>query len=89
MGASGRGKSTFAARLSAKTGIPHCSTDDFYWKVKFTERNDKPKSIEDIRKVYEKEEWIVDGSSRFPSIIFSLPASWDGDMKDWSICGIF
>ena len=64
VGAAGRGKSTFAARLSAKTGIPHCSTDDFYWKVKFTEKNDKSRSIEEIKAVYLKDVWIVDGTSR-------------------------
>ena len=64
VGDAGRGKSTFAERLSAKTGIPCCSTDDFYWKVKFSEPNDKQKSIEDIRKVYAGSEWIVDGSTR-------------------------
>jgi len=64
VGDAGRGKSTFAERLSKKTSIPFCLTDDFYWKTKFTEANNKQKSIDEIKKVYEKEEWIVDGSTR-------------------------
>ncbi|MFA6365369.1 MAG: hypothetical protein WCW78_03135 [Candidatus Paceibacterota bacterium] len=64
VGDAGRGKSTFAERLSKKTGIPCCSTDDFYWKVKFTEPRDQQESVEQIKKIYEKDEWIVDGSTR-------------------------
>ncbi len=64
VGDSGRGKSTMAEKLSKKTGIPFYSTDDFYWKTKFTEVNDKQKSIEDIGKIYSNNEWIVEGGTR-------------------------
>ncbi len=64
VGDAGRGKSTFAKKLSEKTGIPSYSTDDFYWKTKFTEPNNKQTSITDIQKIYEQDEWIVDGSTR-------------------------
>ena len=64
LGDSGRGKSTFAKKLSEKTGIPFYSTDDFYWKTKFTEPNNKQQSIEDIGKIYDQNEWIVEGGTR-------------------------
>lgn len=64
VGDAGRGKSTFAEKISRETGIPFYSTDDFLWKIKFTELRDKLESIEGIRKVYESERWIVDGSTR-------------------------
>jgi adenylate kinase family enzyme len=40
LGDAGRGKTTFAEKLSKHTGIPHYSTDDFFWKVKLL-----PKSL--------------------------------------------
>jgi len=64
LGDSGRGKSTFAQKLSNKLGIPFYSTDDFYWKTKFTEQNNKQQSMENIGKIYEKDEWIVEGGTR-------------------------
>lgn len=64
LGDSGRGKSTFAKMLSEKTGIAFHSTDDFYWKTKFTEINNKEKSIEDIGKIYDTDQWIVEGGTR-------------------------
>jgi len=64
IGDGGRGKSTFAEKLSKKIGIPFFSVDDFFWKIKFSEEADKQQSLEAIEKVYEKEEWIVDGGSR-------------------------
>jgi adenylate kinase family enzyme len=64
LGDAGRGKSTFAEKLSKKISIPHYSTDDFYWKVKFTEANDKEKSIEEISHVYKQNAWIMEGTTR-------------------------
>ncbi len=64
LGDSGRGKSTFAKKLSEKMGITFYSTDDFYWKNKFTEPNNKEQSIKDIRKIYDQDEWIVEGGTR-------------------------
>jgi adenylate kinase family enzyme len=63
LGDAGRGKSTFAQKLSEKTNIATCSTDDFYWKKKFTEKNDRELSISEIQQVYAREQWIVDGTS--------------------------
>ncbi|HEY0907993.1 MAG TPA: hypothetical protein VGE35_01450 [Candidatus Paceibacterota bacterium] len=64
IGDSGRGKSTFAGKLAQRTGLPLYSTDDFYWKTKFSEPNDKAQSISDISKVYDQESWIMEGGTR-------------------------
>ena len=64
VGDSGRGKTTLAEKLSRKLKIKHYSTDDFFWKVKFTEAVDKATSIKEIAKVYSQESWIVEGSTR-------------------------
>jgi len=64
LGDAGRGKSTFADKLSKKISIPHYSTDDFYWKVKFTEANDKEKSVEEISNIYKQNQWIMEGTTR-------------------------
>jgi adenylate kinase family enzyme len=63
-GDAGRGKTTFAQNLSKLTGIETRSTDDFYYIKKFTVRNDKEKSIEQINEYYKKDEWIVDGTTK-------------------------
>ncbi|HEY9481176.1 MAG TPA: hypothetical protein VIR98_03025 [Candidatus Paceibacterota bacterium] len=63
IGDSGRGKSTFARRLTEKTGLPLHSTDDYFWKIKFTVPNDRQESIEKIERVYESDAWIVEGST--------------------------
>jgi adenylate kinase family enzyme len=64
LGDAGRGKTTFAEKLSKKISIPHYSTDDFFWKVKFTEPNDKGKSVEEISHIYRQDEWIMEGTTR-------------------------
>lgn len=64
LGDAGRGKSSFAGKLSQMTGIQHYSTDDFFWKVKFTEPNDKAESVKEISKIYMTGSWIVEGTTR-------------------------
>lgn len=64
LGDAGRGKTTFAAKLSEHTGIPHYSTDDFFWKVKFTVPNDREKSVEEINPIYDRDTWIMEGTTR-------------------------
>lgn len=63
IGDSGRGKSTFSKKLSEKLHIPFYSTDDYYWKVKFSEPNDKSESIKQIEQIYLKDSWIVEGGT--------------------------
>ena len=64
IGDSGRGKTTFAKKLSEKLNIPAHDTDDYFWKVKYTEPNNKEQSVVDISKVYSTPEWIMSGSTR-------------------------
>ncbi len=64
IGASGRGKTTFAKKLSEKLSISYYETDDFFWKIKYSEPNDKEQSIRDIGKIYDLDTWIVEGSTR-------------------------
>lgn len=64
IGASGRGKTTFAKKLSEKLSIQYYETDDFFWKTKYSEPNDKEQSIKDISKIYDLDFWIVEGSTR-------------------------
>lgn len=63
VGDAGRGKSVLAEKISQKLDIKHYSTDDFYWKTKFTERRDEQESIEMVLEVYKKREWIVEGGT--------------------------
>jgi adenylate kinase family enzyme len=63
IGESGRGKSVLAHKLSEKLSLPFYSTDDFFWKIKFSEPNDKEESKVKIREVYATEKWIMEGSS--------------------------
>ena len=64
LGDAGRGKTTFAEKLSKKISIPHYSTDNFFFKVKFTVVNDKAKSVEEISHVYKQDKWIMEGTTR-------------------------
>lgn len=62
-GHAGRGKTTFAEQLSKKLSIPCYSTDDFFYKKKFKEINDKEQSVIEINKVYDTDKWIMEGTT--------------------------
>src|SRR3989344_7400289 len=62
IGDQGRGKTTLAKKLSEILHTESHSTDDYY-EVKFTKIRDREESIESISKNYDKDEWIVEGSS--------------------------
>jgi adenylate kinase family enzyme len=64
IGDAGRGKSTLALKLSNKLGIKYYSTDDFFWKKKFTQEENKEISLNKILEIYKKEKWIVEGTTR-------------------------
>ncbi len=66
VGDAGRGKSTLAIELSKKLRIKSYATDDFFWKKKFSVREDRKQSMVNISKVYDqdKDSWIVEGSTR-------------------------
>ena len=63
IGDSGRGKTTFARAFSAKTGIPLYSTDDFFWKKKFTIKNSTEEALVNTMTVYNSDTWIVEGTT--------------------------
>ena len=64
IGDAGRGKTTFAEKLSEKLGIPKYSTDDFFWEVKFSKPRGQEKDVEMAKEVFEKDEWIIEGGTR-------------------------
>lgn len=63
-GDSGRGKTNLSKVLSQKLKLKLYSTDDFFWKIKFTQKEDKETSLKKISKVYNQNEWIIEGSTR-------------------------
>jgi len=58
-----RGKSTLASKISEKLGIPHYSTDDFYYEVKFTKVRNRQESIDKILEVFKNDKWIIEGTT--------------------------
>lgn len=58
-----RGKSTFASKISEKLGIQHYSTDDFYYEAKFTKIRNRQESIDMISKIFQKDKWIIEGTT--------------------------
>ena len=61
MGSSGSGKSTFARRLSALTGIPTVSIDALFWKPGWVE-SDKYDFERRMIEVAREPRWIMDGN---------------------------
>lgn len=61
MGSSGSGKSTFARRLSAITGIPVVSIDALFWKPGWVE-SDRADFRERLAEVTRQPRWIMDGN---------------------------
>ncbi len=64
VGDAGRGKSTLAINLSEKLKLKRYSTDDFFWKVKFTVPHDRETSTNKINQIYSSKNWIVEGATR-------------------------
>jgi adenylate kinase family enzyme len=61
MGSSGSGKSTFAQRLSAVTGIPVISIDALFWKPGWVEP-DRAEFRERLAEAARRPRWIMDGN---------------------------
>ena len=61
MGSSGSGKSTFAQRLSAITGLPIVSIDALFWKPGWVE-SDRDEFRERLEKATRQPRWIMDGN---------------------------
>ncbi len=64
VGDAARGKSRLASNISKKLGIPHYSTDDFLYEIKFSKVRDRQESIEKINEVFKNEKWIIEGTTR-------------------------
>ncbi len=62
-GDAGRGKSTFASKLSQRLNIPHYSTDDYFYEVKFTKIRDRQEALNKIKEVYQQDKWIMEGTT--------------------------
>ncbi|OGI73885.1 hypothetical protein A2737_01605 [Candidatus Nomurabacteria bacterium RIFCSPHIGHO2_01_FULL_41_71] len=62
-GDAGRGKSTLAEKLSTRLGIPHHSTDDYFYEIKFSKPRDRQEALIQISKLYHKDKWIVEGTT--------------------------
>ena len=65
IGDAGRGKSTFARKLSEKTGIPHYSTDDFYWKKRPFVAHEREVSETMAKEKFAEDEWIIEGTTQW------------------------
>ena len=83
IGQPGAGKSTLAAKLGEKTGLPVVHLDKIHWKPGWVERPLTEK-IPMIRAAEEKERWIIEGG---------LSATWDtrlerSDMLVWIDVGL-
>lgn len=65
IGDAGRGKTTLASELSQRLGIPHYSTDDFYYEIKFSKPRTREEASNLISSVYHKNSWIVEGSTQW------------------------
>jgi adenylate kinase family enzyme len=64
VGDAARGKSMLASNISKKLGIPHHSTDDFLYEVKFTKVRDRKESIDLISKIFQGERWLIEGTTK-------------------------
>jgi adenylate kinase family enzyme len=61
VGTSGSGKSTFAAHLAARLGVPHVELDALHWQPGWIEVN--PEVFRDrVRRALDGDAWVVDGN---------------------------
>jgi adenylate kinase family enzyme len=63
IGDAGRGKSTLASKLSVKLDIPHHSTDDYFYEIKFSKIRDRQEALKQITEVFKKDKWIIEGTT--------------------------
>ena len=61
IGAGGAGKSTFAARLSRKYGLPLIHLDALYWQPGWVEPG-KAEWLERVAQVVAQDRWVMDGN---------------------------
>ena len=60
LGCSGSGKSTFAKKLAARTGLPLVHLDNIWWKADRTHISREEFDLR-LAEVLQSEKWIVDG----------------------------
>src|SRR5215218_8542893 len=61
LGSGGAGKSTFAARLAERTGLPLIHLDAEYWRPGWT-GSPKREWLEKVERLTGGDEWIMDGN---------------------------
>ena len=61
IGSGGAGKSTFAKRLSEKTGLEVIHLDQLYWQPNWVE-TPKDEWQETVKKIIKSDKWILDGN---------------------------
>ena len=92
VGDSGRGKSTMADFLSKRLNLKHQDLDDFFWEKKFTMKREKSEQLKMVRDfLKEKNEWIIEGTTRDMASICMGDADviiymWFENLLDQLIC---
>ena len=61
IGCSGVGKSTLAARVSQKTGLPFTATDPFYWKADW-QLAPTESVVNRVDEATRRPAWVLDGN---------------------------
>ena len=61
VGTSGTGKSTFAARLAERLGVPYLQMDTLYWKPDWTPSTDE-EFFPRLEAALQQEQWVLDGN---------------------------
>ena len=67
IGSPGAGKSRFAQRLAAFTGLPLTHLDEAYWLPNWTRRHSATGWQDAVREMVARDEWILDGN--YPSTL--------------------
>lgn len=62
VGSPGSGKSTFAAKLHDKTGLPLIHLDFYYHQMKYSYYNDRAAWVARVLLLMETDKWIMDGN---------------------------
>lgn len=61
LGSSGAGKTTLAAAIAARTGLPHLSLDAFFWQPGWAE-SDAEIWEQTHRDLISRDAWVIDGN---------------------------
>lgn len=61
LGGTAAGKSTLAKRISEKLKIPCCSTDEFIYKKKWTEKYSEKERNQNLKNAARKTRWVIEG----------------------------